>query len=117
LAELPDLTSFFFEDLPMNMKLIDNNKQLKKFSHQQMREMLVKSRESLDQSDFSLVDLTDRLNNLLNELQQKPGVLFSLIRIATTWSPASPGLAETLSLLGKDKSLERIKTTISELDA
>jgi glutamyl-tRNA synthetase len=115
LAELPELTSFFFEDLPADMKLIDNDKQLRKLDRQQMREMLVKSRESLVESDFSQSDLADRLNRLLEETGQKPGVLFSLIRLATTWAPSSPGLAETLGVLGKDKSLERLDKSLQFL--
>jgi len=116
LAELPQLTEFFFVDLPARQELIDDNKQLQKFSPQQMREMLVKSREALAGSDFSQSDLTDRLNKLLQETGQKPGVLFSLIRIVTTWVPASPGLAETLSLLGKDRTLNRLDAAISLMD-
>jgi len=115
LAELPDLTAFFFEELPADMKLIDNNKQLARIDRQRMREMLVKSRESLEESDFSRADLTDRLNRLLGDTGQKPGVLFSLIRIATTWAPSSPGLAETLSVLGKDKSLDRLDKSLQLL--
>jgi len=115
LAELPELTNFFFEDLPADMKLIDGNKQLSKLDKEQMREMLVKSRDRLAESDFSQADLTDKLNRLLEETGQKPGVLFSLIRIATTWAPSSPGLAETLSVLGKDKSLERLDKSLQLL--
>lgn len=115
LAELPNLTNFFFEDLPADMNLIENNKQISKLDRQQMREMLVKSRENLSESDFSQRDLTARLNQLLEKTSQKPGVLFSLIRIATTWAPSSPGLAETLSVLGKDKSLERLDKSIQLL--
>jgi glutamyl-tRNA synthetase len=81
-----------------------------------MREMLVKSRDRLAESDFSQADLTDKLNRLLEETGQKPGVLFSLIRIATTWAPSSPGLAETLSVLGKDKSLERLDQSLAFLE-
>jgi glutamyl/glutaminyl-tRNA synthetase len=109
LAELPELTDFFFKDLPIDMNLIDNNKQLKKFGREELREMLVKSYEKLEKSDFSQADLTQKLNQLLEEQGQKPGVLFSLIRVATTWAPASPGLAETLSVLGKTKSLARLR--------
>jgi glutamyl-tRNA synthetase len=116
LSELPILTSFFFEDLPVDISLINDSKQLGKFPHAELREMLVKSREKLAESDFSQADLTDRLNQLLAETGQKPGVLFSLIRIATTWAPASPGLAETLSLLGKQKSLDRLDKSLTALE-
>jgi glutamyl-tRNA synthetase len=107
-AELPELTKFFFEDLPVDSSLIDSNKQLGKFSKQELKDLLQTTKSSLEQSDFSLDDLSERLNNLLEQTGQKPGVLFSLIRIATTQAPASPGLAETLSVLGKETSMRRI---------
>jgi glutamyl-tRNA synthetase len=115
LAELPQLTNFFFEDLPVDLGLIDNNKQLKAASHAELAQMLETSRGRLEQTDFSIAELTEALNALLEELSQKPGVLFSLIRIATTWAPASPGLAESLSLLGKSTSLERIDQALAAL--
>ncbi|HSX04918.1 MAG TPA: glutamate--tRNA ligase [Candidatus Saccharimonadales bacterium] len=115
LAELPELTSFFFADLPVNMRLIDDNKQLKKFSHAELKAMLEQARASLEQSDFSATDLTQRLNTLLEQTGQKPGVLFSLIRIATTQAPSSPGLAETLSVLGRETSFRRIDQLLAVL--
>jgi glutamyl/glutaminyl-tRNA synthetase len=69
----------------------------------------------LEQSDFNFDDLTKKLNDLLEETSQKPGVLFSLIRIATTQAPASPGLAETLNVLGKEVCLRRISQQIHAL--
>ena len=67
------------------------------------------------QSDFSLDDLTQRLNDLLEVTGQKPAVLFSLIRIATTQAPFSPSLADTLAVLGKDRTLQRLATQLSSL--
>ncbi|MBI1856727.1 glutamate--tRNA ligase [Candidatus Saccharibacteria bacterium] len=110
-AELPELTSFFFKDLPVDMELINNDKQLKKFSHDELKELLEKTKTTLEQSDFSTADLTKKLNLLLETTGQKPRVLFSLIRIATTQAPASPGLADTLVILGKETTLKRINTT------
>lgn len=111
-AELPELTEFFFKDLPVNFELITTNKKLKKFTMEELKAWLTQSRDSLTGSDFSLDDLTGRLNNLLEQTGQKPAVLFSLIRIATTQAPASPGLAETLDVLGKEVSLRRINTML-----
>ncbi len=116
LAELPDLSNFFFEDLPVNLQLIDNNKQLKGLDHGQLKDLLERSQQQLQGNDFSSVEgLAESLNKLLEETGQKPAVLFSLIRVATTWAPASPGLAESLKLLGKDKSLERIDGAVAAL--
>ncbi len=114
-SELPDLTRFFFVDLPVNKSLIENHKQLKKLSPANLVELLKAASKKLSGSDFSAQDLSKKLNELIEETGQKPAVLFSIIRIATTWSPASPGLAETMCVLGKEKSLARIKSAVIEL--
>lgn len=116
-AELPNLTNFFFTDLPVNPTLWQDNKQLKKVDAQTLSTLLINAKASLEKSDFSVNDLTDRLNELLTALNQKPGILFSLIRIATTQAPASPGLADTLAILGKERSLDRLNATIRHLNA
>ncbi|HVX57890.1 MAG TPA: glutamate--tRNA ligase [Candidatus Saccharimonadales bacterium] len=107
-AELPELTGFFFAEPPLNPELITGHKQLKKYSNDELKTWLEQSRTSLSDSDFSVDDLTKRLNDLLEQTGQKPAVLFSLIRIATTQAAASPGLADTLAVLGRDRSLQRI---------
>jgi glutamyl-tRNA synthetase len=114
-AELPQLTKFFFNDLPINPELITGNKQLSKFTNDELKQLLKVAKQSLEQSDFSINDLIERLNDLLEQTGQKPGILFSLIRIATTQAPASPGLAETLSVLGKEVSLRRIDQQLNTL--
>ncbi|MGI9027601.1 MAG: glutamate--tRNA ligase [Candidatus Saccharimonadales bacterium] len=111
-AELPVLTNFFFEDLPLNTELITTNKQLKKLSSGEIKDLLRASITALESSNFSVEDITNKLNGLLEQTGQRPGTLFSLIRIATTQAPASPGLAETLSVLGKERSLGRITAQI-----
>lgn len=115
LAELPELTSFFFVDLPVNENLIKEHKQLKKLSSEELKKLLSEATDNLKDSDFSADDLTGRLNNLLESTGQKPAVLFSIIRIATTQVSASPGLAETMVILGKVRSLQRIRTQLEHL--
>lgn len=115
LAELPELTRFFFVDLPLDTSLISHHKQLKKFTNAELYELLEQSSASLADSDFSIEDLTNRLNALLETTAQKPVILFSLIRIAITQSPASPGLADTLHVLGKERSLSRLQSQLQAL--
>jgi glutamyl-tRNA synthetase len=115
LAEIPELTAFFFADLPVNMDLIDTNKQLKKFEHAELKTLLEQAKEQISESDFSVENLTERLNKLLETTGQKPGVLFSLIRVATTQAPASPSLADTLHVLSPEIALRRIDATIASL--
>lgn len=114
-AELPQLTNFFFTDLPVNPALWREHKQLKKLDESEIKNLLAQAKNVLTESDFSVDDLTERLNTLLETTGQKPAVLFSIIRIATTQAPASPGLADTLSVLGKETTLRRIDTMLDVL--
>lgn len=115
LSELPDLVRFFFVELPINKALIADNKQLNNFVVEELKSLLEQAKSSLNESDFSLDDITNRLNHLLEQTNQKPAVLFSLIRIAVTEAPASPGLADTLIVLGKAIALSRIDNLIKNL--
>lgn len=115
LGELPELTSFFFIDLPLDPDLISRHKQLKKLPEDELRNLLEQAKVALEESDFSVDDLTERLNRLLEKTGQKPAVLFSLVRIATTQAAASPGLADSLAVIGKQRSLSRLNAQLSAL--
>ncbi|HUA13011.1 MAG TPA: glutamate--tRNA ligase [Candidatus Sulfotelmatobacter sp.] len=114
-AETPDLSLFFFKDQPLNLELIEKDKLLGPIERQTLKDWLSLSKERLSQSDFSENDLSDKLNGLLKETNQKPGVLFSLLRIAVTMVPSSPGLAETMSILGQDVCFKRIDALAAAL--
>jgi glutamyl-tRNA synthetase len=116
LAELPLITSYFFEEPQTNTELIDTNKQLKMLSREEQKAILVTAHETLRAlDDWTNDPVQTSLNQLLEITGQKPGTLFSLIRIATTWAPFSPQLSDTLALLGKEKTLARLDTAINSL--
>ncbi len=107
--DLPGLTSYFFEEPTRNDSLITDNKQLKKLSPEDISHLLrlVKTEfEHID--DWTPEAIQNSLNNLLETTSQKPGTLFSLVRIVTTWAPFSPQLNDTLALLGKATTLQRL---------
>ena len=108
-AELPELTVFFFKEPTVDLSLIETNKQLKKVEKSELQKILELSIQSLEESDFTPEDIQSRLNTLLEQTGQKPAVLFSIIRLATTWATASPALADSLSALGKETVLNRLK--------
>ena len=113
LAELPMMSRFFFEEPEINYELITGNKQLKKLSEGEIRELLQTAHDKLAElADWSPETIQETLNQLLEITGQKPGVLFSLIRIVTTWAPFSPQLNDTLALFGKDKTLSRIASQL-----
>jgi glutamyl-tRNA synthetase len=114
-AELPELTILFFKDLPVNPELIRGHKQLKKLSQEELKQLLETAKTSIEQSDFTAEDLHNRLNALLEETGQKPAVLLSLVRIATTQAPASPQLPDSMAVLGRDRTLQRINKQLEAL--
>lgn len=114
-AELPELTAFFFEDLPVDPELLETNKQLRKLDRATQKSLLSAAREAISVSEFTPDALASCLNALLESTGQKPGILFSLIRIATTQAPASPGLADTIAVLGKEVTLRRIDAQLATL--
>ena len=48
------------------------------------------------------------MKQLCEELGEKPRTVYLPIRVAVTGSRVSPGLYESLELLGKDTTLERL---------
>lgn len=113
LAELPMMSRFFFEEPEVNWELITSNKQLKKLSEGEIHALLQTAHDKLAElADWNPETIQETLNQLLELTGQKPGVLFSLIRIVTTWAPFSPQLNDTLALFGKDKTLSRIASQL-----
>ena len=115
LADLPALTQYFFEEPAIDWSLVDGNKQLKKLSPAQQKELLQAALDVLaSQTDWSAASIQETLNQLLEKTGQKPGILFSLVRIATTWAPFSPALDETLAILGKETVQNRLTQAVSD---
>lgn len=109
LAELPMMSRYFFEEPTRNDDLISGNKQLKKLSNEEVASLLDATKFAFERLEtWTPEAIQDALNQLLKTTGQKPGVLFSLIRIVTTWAPFSPQLNETLALLGQEKTLARL---------
>jgi glutamyl-tRNA synthetase len=110
LKDIPTLTNYFFAEPTVNWEMITENKQLKKLDAGRTKELLASAKGKLDNTEFTADALQTALNELLEETDEKPGILFSLIRLAITWAPFSPGLNDTMAVLGK-------KTVLSRLDA
>ena len=112
LADLPILTSYFFETPSIDLEMIAGNKQLSKLSDDEIISLLNDSHEALSNSEFTAEAIQETLNTLLETTGQKPGILFSLIRLVVSWAPFSPALNETLATLGKKQTLERLEASI-----
>ena len=112
LKDLPMLTSYFFEEPVPNWEMVAENKQLKKLSSEETKELLSKAKTALEAGQWNAEALQETLNALLETTGQKPGILFSLIRLAVSWAPFSPALNETLATLGKERALLRLSLAV-----
>ena len=113
LADLPQLTKYFFAEPSPDWTMVDDNKQLSKMERIRHKELIDATIAALDSSEFTVESLQQTLNNLLEQTGEKPGTLFSLIRFAITWAPFSPALPETMATLGKQKVLDRLHAALS----
>jgi glutamyl-tRNA synthetase len=113
LLDLPLLTDYFFAEPTPDWTMVDDNKQLKKFDRTELIALLKATKQALSTSDFDANSIQETLNSLLETTGQKPGILFSLIRLAVSWAPFSPALNDTLAALGKEVTLHRLDAAIA----
>lgn len=120
LAELPELSEFFFKeptaDQITELYANPSDKQLKNIDPGKIADLLRATIEALRGSSFTRDDIADRLNQLLKQLQTKPGILFAAIRIAVTGAKSSPELFGTIATLGKEKASKRLLRALAALD-
>ena len=61
---------------------------------------------------FSVEEIERALRALVSRMQCRPGEVFGPVRVALAGSTVSPGIFETLALLGRDESLRRIDAAL-----
>ena len=131
LGDLRTMTTYFFADPEINLELITGNKFLKNFSEAELAQFLNQAHTALAALPASAWQATPNQNNapsllnasalqtaldqLLAASNLRPAELFSLIRLALSYAPFSPALNLTLAVLGRDRSLARLKATASAL--
>jgi glutamyl-tRNA synthetase len=113
LKEAPELTSFFFgePDSYESDLLIP-----KKTEAATVLTALDRVREIV--AELGVEDeeaLEGRLRTVADELGLKAGQMFMPIRVALTGRTVSPGLFETMKVVGKERSLERLDQAIKKL--
>ena len=110
LAELPELTDFFFTNPDFTKELIP-----KQLENDVAVELLQGIINAVKTSDFSLIDLETRLRQFVEKTSHKTGVVFGLVRTAVTGKTAAPGIFETLHVLGKEVALRRLEAARSTI--
>jgi glutamyl-tRNA synthetase len=110
LAEVWPLIGFLFEEPETDEKAW--RKVMKDGSLPLLEETLAALRET---DTFEPQELETALGRILAEHDLKPGKLYQPIRVAVTGSSVSPGIFESLSVLGKDRALDRIERAVQRL--
>jgi glutamyl-tRNA synthetase len=78
--------------------------------------LLTEALEALRGTDsFEPDELESALGRILAENDVKPGRLYQPIRVAITGTSVSPGIFESLAVLGKNRSVERIQRAVDRL--
>jgi glutamyl-tRNA synthetase len=113
LAEVPDLTDFFFTgSLEYTPELLI----AKKMDNESTLTALETSRQRLEAaSGFDEDALEAVLRPLAEELGLKAGQLFGVIRVAVTGRTAAPPLFQTMAVLGREKCLGRLAEAAARL--
>ncbi len=110
------MTAYFFADPEIDLAMITGNKFLKKFSEEELSELLQTVATKLETTPWDADSLQAALNQLLEDTGRKPAELFSLVRIALSYAPFSPALHLTLEVLGKNTSLARLHDTVTAIE-
>jgi glutamyl-tRNA synthetase len=97
-GQFPDFAGFLFRDIEPDAALLDGS-----------APVVAAAREELARVEpFSAAAIETALRELAVKLELSPRKAFEPIRIAVTGSKVSPGLFESIELLGKDETLRRL---------
>ena len=115
LSDIERVTQIFYKRQEFDASVFENKKN--KTSAQQAKEVLPLVQNCLQEvKDFSNDVLFEALSSLAEKLNIKVGALMWIVRIALTFTQATPGGAtEILEVLGKDESLQRIELALKNL--
>jgi glutamyl-tRNA synthetase len=121
LADAPDLLAFVWEpDEVVAGWYAPELLHPKKGGPDEARSALEGAAEVLaeiDDADFSAEVLEQRCRQAAESLGMKAGDFFTPVRVAVTGRTVSPPLFDSLELLGRDRSLARIRTALDKLAA
>jgi glutamyl-tRNA synthetase len=114
LTEAPDLMSYFLEnDLPEYDAASLVPKKTEPADAKRMLEAVAAILPEIDLDDHDGTEA--RMRALAEELGVKPGQLFMPIRVAATGRAQSPGLFDTLRVIGKERVTQRVGQAIAKL--
>ncbi|TML18367.1 MAG: glutamate--tRNA ligase [Actinobacteria bacterium] len=105
-GQFPDFAGFLFRDIEPDASLLDGR-----------APVVTAARAELERVDpFAAPQIETALRGLAERLELSPRKAFEPIRVAVTGSKISPGLFESIELLGKEKTLRRLDAAAARLE-
>ncbi len=109
LADFWPLSGFFFDGPADDQKAYD-----KVIAKGDGREILADAREAIAATDpFTVEELEKRLGEVVERRALKPGRVYQPVRVALAGTTISPGIFDTVAVLGKDEALRRIDAALA----
>jgi glutamyl-tRNA synthetase len=99
LGDYPAFAGFFFHDVEPDPALLDGSGPVLAAAEQDLAGV----------EPFTAERIEGALRGLAERLELKPRDAFQPIRVAVTGSKVSPGLFESIELLGRERALERLR--------
>lgn len=118
MPEFADYTDFFFTKGPLdytNKDLMGRGYKNKPWAALESVEASLQTLRGLDESQWTTPVLESALRDLASERGEKPGAVFTPIRVATTGKRIAPPLFETLETLGQSTTVERLNAAAERL--
>jgi glutamyl/glutaminyl-tRNA synthetase len=102
-GQFPEFAGFLFREIKPDRALLDGDGPI-----------VASARDELQQVEpFTAVEIEAALRAFAQRLELSPRKAFQPIRIAVTGSKVSPGLFESLELLGKEETLRRLSAAVA----
>jgi len=113
LGEFWPLVSFLFDGPADDPKLRE-----KWLAPEETRALLAEARTALAAiaGPWTVEDVESALTGVVERAEVKPGKLFQPLRVALAGSTVSPGIFETVAVLGRDETLARLNGGMSGLN-
>jgi len=106
-GQFPDFAGFLFREVEPDPALLDGR-----------APVVAAARDELERVEpFAAPEIEAALRGLAERLELSPRKAFEPIRIAVTGSKVSPGLFESLELLGKEETLRRLSAAADLVEA
>jgi len=97
------LVTFLFQDVEVEESSLDLLR-----GEENGRVLRETGKRLLEVASFNAVEIEETLRSMAEELGLKPRKAFQPVRVAVTGSKVSPPLFESMELLGRERSLQRI---------